>query len=164
MRSAIANEQKVKGVEELVNEFTATGNVGGYLSCFIAVVYFGTVYGLEKLGASTVWKPAVRGFLADYAYVVRSRPPLTIRTMLNSDPGCNSLLGWFRPLPGSTRSRTRQCGPYLSCVSSYAAAKLVDRLLASGCQVDIHSCSIRLSDNAAVLLRSCKYASLDHSE
>jgi hypothetical protein len=33
-------------------------------------MYFGTVYGLEKLGASTVGKPGIRGLLADYAYIV----------------------------------------------------------------------------------------------
>ena len=51
-------------------EFSVSGNAAGYLSCFIAVMYFATVYGLEKLGYGTVWKPEVRGILADYAYVV----------------------------------------------------------------------------------------------
>lgn len=59
----------VKGVEELVNEFNVTGNAAGYLSCMIAILYFGSVYGLEKLGSSTMWKPWFRGILADYAYV-----------------------------------------------------------------------------------------------
>ena len=61
---------QVKGVEELVNEFNLSGNVGGYLSCVIAIMYFGTVYGLEKIGSSTIGKPGARGLLADYAYVV----------------------------------------------------------------------------------------------
>ncbi|KAG8672104.1 hypothetical protein FPOAC2_05471 [Fusarium poae] len=59
----------IKGVEELVNEFDQEGSAAGYLACIIAILYFGTVYGLEKLGSSTVWKPDVRTILADYAYV-----------------------------------------------------------------------------------------------
>lgn len=62
----------VKGVEELVNEFELAGTTGGYLSCLVAIMYFGTVYALEKLGNSTVGKPGVRELLADYAYVVRT--------------------------------------------------------------------------------------------
>ncbi|PSN67929.1 anion exchange family protein [Corynespora cassiicola Philippines] len=59
----------VKGVEELVNEFSVAGNSAGYLSCLVAILYFGSVYGLEKLGSSVMWKPWIRGALADYAYV-----------------------------------------------------------------------------------------------
>jgi boron transporter len=59
----------VKGVEELVNEFTSVSPTAGYLSCVIAILYFGSVYLLEKLGSSTMWKPWIRGLLADYAYV-----------------------------------------------------------------------------------------------
>ncbi|OJJ52254.1 hypothetical protein ASPSYDRAFT_95775 [Aspergillus sydowii CBS 593.65] len=58
----------IKGVEELVNEFTTHGRDAGYLACMIAILYFLTIYGLEKLGSSTVWKPSIRGLLADYAY------------------------------------------------------------------------------------------------
>ncbi|KAI0015968.1 HCO3 transporter family-domain-containing protein [Xylariomycetidae sp. FL0641] len=60
----------IKGVEELVAEFSSRGNLQGYLSCLIAILYFGSVYGLEKLGSSIVWKPWFRGILADYAYVI----------------------------------------------------------------------------------------------
>ncbi|KAG9508321.1 hypothetical protein J7337_001885 [Fusarium musae] len=59
----------IKGVEELVNEFDKGGQGPGYLACLIAILYFGTVYGLEKIGSSTIWKPSVRTLLADYAYV-----------------------------------------------------------------------------------------------
>lgn len=66
----------VKGVEELVNEFTTSeGSAPGYLACIIAILYFATVYSLEKLGYSTVWKAGFRGILADYAYVVSSPCP-----------------------------------------------------------------------------------------
>jgi len=60
----------VKGVEELVHEFTLSGSAGGYLGCVIAIMYFATVYGLEKLGSSIIWNSTYRGLLADYAYVV----------------------------------------------------------------------------------------------
>ncbi|KAI8161649.1 putative transporter [Colletotrichum sp. SAR 10_70] len=59
----------IKGVEELVNEFTTEGSAAGYLACLIAILYFGTVYALEKLGSSTLWRAGFRGILADYAYV-----------------------------------------------------------------------------------------------
>lgn len=58
----------IKGVEELVYLFEPTTIAGGYLSIVIAILYFGSVYGLEKLGSSTLWKPWVRGILADYAF------------------------------------------------------------------------------------------------
>lgn len=60
----------VKGVEELVSEFSHRGDTSGFLSCMIAILYFATIYALQKLGSSTIWKPAFRGLLADYAYVV----------------------------------------------------------------------------------------------
>ncbi|KAL2803423.1 HCO3 transporter family-domain-containing protein [Aspergillus granulosus] len=60
----------IKGVEELVNEFTKHGLAAGYLSCLIAVLYFLTIYGLEWLGSSTACRPWFRGLLADYAYVI----------------------------------------------------------------------------------------------
>ncbi|KAL2206829.1 hypothetical protein CC79DRAFT_1349663 [Sarocladium strictum] len=59
----------IKGVEELVNEFTTEGSEAGYLAVVVAILYFGSVYGLEKLGSSTLWRAGFRGFLADYAYV-----------------------------------------------------------------------------------------------
>ncbi|KAK8036183.1 hypothetical protein PG993_008797, partial [Apiospora rasikravindrae] len=59
----------IKGVEELVYEFDQKGPTAGYLSCIIAILYFASIYSLEKLGQSTVWQPWFRGILADYAYV-----------------------------------------------------------------------------------------------
>lgn len=59
----------VKGVEELVNEFSVTGSASGYLSCLISLLYFGCVYGIEKLSSSILWTPWFRSLLADYAYV-----------------------------------------------------------------------------------------------
>ncbi len=63
----------VKGVEELVKE-SEGGNAAGYLACVIAILYFGTVYVLEKIGSSTLWKEQLRGVLADYAYLVSLSP------------------------------------------------------------------------------------------
>ncbi|ORY14885.1 anion exchange family protein [Clohesyomyces aquaticus] len=59
----------IKGVEELMNEFSVEDASAGFMSCMIAILYFGSIYGLEKLGSSTMWKPWFRGFIADYAYV-----------------------------------------------------------------------------------------------
>lgn len=59
----------VKGVEELVYLFETSDLDGGYLSIVIAILYFGSVYGLEKLGGSTLWTPGIRSILADYSFV-----------------------------------------------------------------------------------------------
>jgi hypothetical protein len=59
----------VKGVEELVYLFEISGFEGGYLSIVIAMLFFGSVYALEKIGGSTIWKPWIRGILADYSFV-----------------------------------------------------------------------------------------------
>lgn len=65
---SLLTQPTVKGVEELVYLFEPTTLAGGYLSIVIAILYFGSVYGLQKLGSSTLWKPALRGFIADYAF------------------------------------------------------------------------------------------------
>ncbi|PMB71401.1 putative transporter [Beauveria bassiana] len=56
----------IKGVEELVNEFD-NENAAGFLACIIGILYFASVYALEKVGASTMWKEQFRGILADYS-------------------------------------------------------------------------------------------------
>jgi hypothetical protein len=55
-----------------VNEFDEYGSTAGYLACMIAILYFSSVYALEKLGNGKIWKAGFRGILADYAYVVRN--------------------------------------------------------------------------------------------
>ncbi|KAI9036993.1 anion exchange family protein [Aspergillus affinis] len=60
----------IKGVEELVSEFSEYGSAAGYMSTMIAILYFLTIYGLEMLGSSTICRPWFRGLLADYAYVI----------------------------------------------------------------------------------------------
>ncbi|KAE8843058.1 hypothetical protein HRS9139_02355 [Pyrenophora teres f. teres] len=59
----------VKGVEELVYMFEVSEFQGGYLSIVIAILYFGSVYGLEKLGGSTLFSPWLRSIVADYSFV-----------------------------------------------------------------------------------------------
>jgi hypothetical protein len=46
------------------------GHAAGFLSCMVAILYFASVYALEKLGSSTLWRAGFRDILADYAYVV----------------------------------------------------------------------------------------------
>ncbi|GKZ59227.1 boron transporter 4 [Aspergillus niger] len=60
----------IKGVEELVNEFTVYGPTAGFMSCMIAILYFFTIYSLELVGSSTICRPWLRELLADYAYVI----------------------------------------------------------------------------------------------
>ena len=68
-RLSNTNGHTVKGVEELVYLFEVSGFEGGYLSIVIAMLFFGSVYALEKIGGSTFWKPWIRGILADYSFV-----------------------------------------------------------------------------------------------
>lgn len=99
MSSGDTDHRLVKGVEELVNEFDQQGPASGFLACIIAILYFGTVYGLEKLGSSTVWKPGVRTILADYAYVVRFNFDLTQRHANSQQFGTLFWVG-FSHFPG----------------------------------------------------------------
>jgi len=62
-------QSTVKGVEELVYLFKISEFDGGYLSIVIAILYFGSVYGLEKLGDSTLFTPGFRNIMADYSFV-----------------------------------------------------------------------------------------------
>ncbi|EEQ91891.2 HCO3 protein [Blastomyces dermatitidis ER-3] len=45
----------IKGVEELVSEFSSRGSIDGYLNCTFAILYFATIYVLEKLGSNTIF-------------------------------------------------------------------------------------------------------------
>lgn len=65
----VADFPIVKGVEELIYLFEASEFEGGYLSIIIAILYFGSVYGLEKLGGSTIFNAFVCDILADYSFV-----------------------------------------------------------------------------------------------
>lgn len=82
--------ESVKGVEELVNEFSTVGHAAGYMSCMIAILYFLTIYGLERLGNSTIWRVGFRIMLADYAYVVSALLQqlafMAILTVFSSEP------------------------------------------------------------------------------
>lgn len=65
----------VKGVEELIANFDqGTERPGGYLSCIIALVYWFTVYRLERIGSTSFLKPWARKMLSDFAYPVRLFP------------------------------------------------------------------------------------------
>lgn len=87
----------MKGVEELVSLFDAYGSVDGYLSCIIAILYFGTVYMLERLGSGTVARPWARGLLADYAYPVSTSPVPNRRgaSPFDAHEDCYDFLDWL---------------------------------------------------------------------
>ncbi|KIW08388.1 uncharacterized protein PV09_01301 [Verruconis gallopava] len=60
----------IKGVEELSIDFYDERITNGYMSVMIAILYSITVYLLEKMRRTTLFKPAVREFLSDYAYPI----------------------------------------------------------------------------------------------
>lgn len=62
----------IKGVEELVAQFYEDAGqiTGGYLSIVIAIGYWATVYALEYMGKTTMFKPWIRKSLADFAYPI----------------------------------------------------------------------------------------------
>jgi hypothetical protein len=60
----------VKGVEELVDQFNNGSLPGGYLSVVIALCYWFTVYGLELMGSTIMFRPYIRKLLSDYAYPI----------------------------------------------------------------------------------------------
>jgi len=59
-----------KGVQELVSIFVDGTLAQGYLSVVIAICFMLTVYGLEFVGSTTLFKPWMRSILADYAYPI----------------------------------------------------------------------------------------------
>ena len=73
----------------------------------IAILYFGTIYGLETLGSSTIWKPSVRGLLADYAYVVCGMigSPNLESELMGDRIDWNFVLGGIRSYPGQSEGR-----------------------------------------------------------
>lgn len=60
----------VKGVEELVDQFNNGSLPGGYLSVVIALCYWFTVYGLELMGSTIMFRPYIRKLLSDFAYPI----------------------------------------------------------------------------------------------
>ena len=69
-------ESTVKGVEELIAQFDegiggeAGRRQGGYLSCLIALMYWFTVYMLEKVGSTTHTRSWFRKAVSDFAYPI----------------------------------------------------------------------------------------------
>lgn len=113
--TTLTNSYSVKGVEELVAEFTTFNSTQGYLSCVIAILYFGTIYSLEAIGQSTLLRPWFRGILADYAYPVRFlhlyRPLLIRLTSID----WHGLLGRLRTYSRTITEDQRQLLTYLTC-------------------------------------------------
>jgi hypothetical protein len=60
----------VKGVEELSIGFYDERYTNGFLGVVVAILYSLTVYFLEKMRGTVLFKPVVREFLSDYAYPV----------------------------------------------------------------------------------------------
>ncbi|KAK5002935.1 hypothetical protein LTR28_010802, partial [Elasticomyces elasticus] len=58
----------VKGVEELIDEFTISTPAAGFLGIVVALCYWFTVYGLELTGGTILFSPVLRKVLSDYAY------------------------------------------------------------------------------------------------
>lgn len=59
-----------KGVQELVAVFSEGNPTQGYLSIVIAICFMLTVYVLEFVGTTILFKPWMRSILADYAYPI----------------------------------------------------------------------------------------------
>jgi hypothetical protein len=69
----------------------------------IAILYFLTIYGLERLGSSTIWKPWFRVLLADYAYVV-CLPRLTRPTSTHTVQIGTIFWVGFSHIPGNLKA------------------------------------------------------------
>lgn len=74
----------VKGVEELVAQFTDSTSTAGFMSVVVALCYWATVYALELLPRTVVFTPTIRKFLSDYAYPVS--PLVSTGFFQTSDP------------------------------------------------------------------------------
>lgn len=60
----------IKGVEELVAQFSESNAVAGYLSIVIALCYWFSVYGLELMGSTIYFRPWFRKAISDFAYPI----------------------------------------------------------------------------------------------
>ncbi|KAK4932268.1 hypothetical protein LTR66_015986, partial [Elasticomyces elasticus] len=60
----------IKGVEELIDEFTISTPAAGFLGIVVALCYWFTVYGLELTGGTILFSPVLRKVLSDYAYPI----------------------------------------------------------------------------------------------
>ncbi|KAK5944514.1 hypothetical protein PMZ80_003796 [Knufia obscura] len=60
----------VKGCEELAINFYDGQIANGFASSMIAILYFMTVYYLERIGSTSFATSGVRKFISDYAYVL----------------------------------------------------------------------------------------------
>lgn len=60
----------VKGIEELIDQFNSSTATAGFLSVVVALCYWATVYALELLPKTIMFKAPARKFLSDYAYPV----------------------------------------------------------------------------------------------
>lgn len=60
----------IKGVENLVAEFTEGSIQAGFLSVVVALCYWFTVHNLERLPETILFNPTIRKFVADYAYPI----------------------------------------------------------------------------------------------
>lgn len=65
----LTGPSKVKGVEEGIANFDP-GLAPGFLSLLIGILFFGTVYALERVGHSRFGQPWMRKVLGDYAYPI----------------------------------------------------------------------------------------------
>jgi hypothetical protein len=141
-------------VEELIGEFKNRGHTAGFMSCTIAILYFLTIYGLETIGSSTVWRPAFRGLLADYAYPVRSNvkanqlpgDSLTLRLARDYLLGRILTLSWAAEGSGNLARSHQQS------LLSNAAARLAHPILGARREMDLCSPPIWVSSYAALLL------------
>lgn len=60
----------IKGVENLVAEFTDNSIQAGFLGVVVAICYWYTVHSLELLPSTIFFNPAIRKFISDYAYPI----------------------------------------------------------------------------------------------
>jgi hypothetical protein len=65
-----ADNLAVKGVQELIAQFSQSTHEAGFLSIVVALCYWATVYALEMLPHTVVFTPVTRKVLSDYAYPV----------------------------------------------------------------------------------------------
>jgi hypothetical protein len=68
--TACADNLVVKGVQELIAQFSESTHEAGFLCVVVALCYWATVYALEMLPHTVVFSPVTRKLLSDYAYPV----------------------------------------------------------------------------------------------
>ena len=143
----------VKGVEELVAQFSEGGGRAGYLACVIALSYWFTVYHLENVGSTRLWRGWLRKAISDYAYPVSIPPASPAWTNLTPTDRHDLLDGILAYHWTHREGRSSTCTA-IACILPNNRSELACRFLDTASEMGVRRSSNWHAAHSALLLRS----------